>query len=79
MPIVGGTVQPLLYKFGRGLGGTATKASPIGEPIEDCLRGQGLSIQTLPVNWDLLFRRDAFLGPMGHGWRILKELAAVFR
>jgi hypothetical protein len=33
----------------------------------------------MPVNQQLLFRRDAFLGPMGHGWRALKELAAVFR
>ena len=47
--------------------------------IEDCLRDQGLLVQTMPANWELLFRRDAFLGPMGHGWRVLKELAAVLR
>jgi hypothetical protein len=48
--------------------------------IEDCLRDQGLLMQTMPANWELLFRRDAFfLRPMGHGWRVLKELAAVFR
>jgi hypothetical protein len=33
--------------------------------------------QTVPVNHlELLFRRDAFSGPVGHGWRVLKELAA---
>lgn len=37
-------------------------------------------MQTMPANQEeLLFRRDAFLGPMGRGWRVLKELAAVFR
>jgi hypothetical protein len=35
--------------------------------IEDCLRDQGLWMQTMPANQELLFRRDAFLGPMGHG------------
>jgi hypothetical protein len=33
----------------------------------------------MPGNWGLLFRRVAFLGPMVHRWRVLKELAAVFR
>jgi hypothetical protein len=33
--------------------------------IEDCLRDQGLLVQTRPANQELLFRRDAFLGPMG--------------
>ena len=33
--------------------------------IEDCLRDQGLLVQTMPANQELLFRRDAFLGPMG--------------
>jgi hypothetical protein len=53
--------------------------------IEDCLRDQGLLVQTMPANGELLFRRDAFLGPMGLRWRVLKslqqcsnELAAVF-
>ena len=46
--------------------------------IEHCLRDQGLLVQRMPANWELLFRRDAFLGPMGHGWRVIKELA-VFR
>ena len=32
--------------------------------IEDCLREQGLLVQTMPANQELLFRRDAFLGPM---------------
>lgn len=36
-------------------------------------------IQTVLPNQELLFSRDAFLGPMRHEWRILKELAAVFR
>ena len=49
------------------------------ELIEDCMRDQGLLVQTMAANQELLFRRDAFLGPMGYGWRILKELAAVFR
>ena len=35
--------------------------------IEDCLRDQGLLMQTMPANLELLFRGDAFLGPMGHG------------
>ena len=42
--------------------------------FEDCLRDQGLLMQTLPVNWELLLRRDAFLKTMGHGWRVLKEI-----
>lgn len=46
--------------------------------IEDCLRDQGLLMQTMPANQELLFRRDAFLEPMSHRWRVLKELAAVF-
>jgi hypothetical protein len=33
--------------------------------IEDCLREQGLLVQTMSANQELLFRRDAFLGPMG--------------
>jgi hypothetical protein len=40
--------------------------------IEDCLRDQGLLVQTMPDNQELLFQRDAFLGPMGHRWRVLK-------
>ena len=47
--------------------------------IEDCLRDQGLLVQTMPANQELLFRRDAFLGPMGHRWRVLKELETAFR
>lgn len=47
--------------------------------IENYLRNQGLLMQTIPPNQELLFRKDAFLGPIGHGWRILKELAAWFR
>jgi hypothetical protein len=34
---------------------------------------------TVPANQELLFKRDALLGPMGCRWRVLKELAAVFR
>ena len=33
--------------------------------IKDCLREQGLLVQTMPANQELRFRRDAFLGPMG--------------
>jgi hypothetical protein len=47
--------------------------------IEDCLRDQGLLAQTTPPCPELLFRRDGFLGPIGCGWRELKELGAVFR
>ena len=47
--------------------------------IEDCLRVQGLPAQTRPANQELLLRRDAFLGPMGDGWKVLKKLAAVYR
>jgi hypothetical protein len=46
--------------------------------IEDCLGDQGLLMLTMPANQELLFRRDTFLGPMGCGWRVLKELAAAF-
>lgn len=40
------------------------KVAPAGGPIEDCLRDQGLLVQTMAANQELLFRRDAFLGPM---------------
>jgi hypothetical protein len=33
----------------------------------------------IPVNWELLFRRDAFLGPMEPYWKVLKELAEAFK
>jgi hypothetical protein len=33
--------------------------------IEDCLREQGLLVQIMPANQELLFRRDTFLGSMG--------------
>ena len=33
--------------------------------IEDCLRDQGFLAQRMPANQEVLFRRDAFLGPMG--------------
>jgi hypothetical protein len=46
---------------------------------EDCLRNQGLLKQTVLANRELLFRRDALLGPRGHKWSVLKKLAAVFR
>ena len=44
--------------------------------MEDCLRDQRLLVQTMPANRKLMLRRDAFLEPMGHGWRVLKDLAA---
>jgi hypothetical protein len=44
---------------------------------EDCQSDQGLLMQTMPASWELLFRRDDFLGPMGRRWKILKELAAA--
>lgn len=44
---------------------------------EDCLRDQGLLV--LSADQELLFRREAFLGPMGCRRRVLKELAAVLR
>jgi hypothetical protein len=43
------------------------------------LRDQGLLTQTMSANQEWPFRRDAILGPMGHWWRVLKELAAVLR
>jgi hypothetical protein len=58
----------------------ATKASPARAPnwglpvtpaflqvdlIEDCLREQGLLVQIMPANQELLFRIDTFLEPMG--------------
>lgn len=47
--------------------------------IEDCQRDQGLLVQTMPANRELLFRRDAFFILTGHTRRLLEELAAVFR
>jgi hypothetical protein len=47
--------------------------------IDNFLKDQGLLMQTMPANQELLFRRDAFLEPMGCRWRVLKEFAAVFR
>ena len=38
------------------------------------MREQGLLMQTMPANWELLFRKDAFLGPMGTGGRYLWTL-----
>ena len=35
--------------------------------IENYLRNQGLLMQTIPPNQELLFRKDAFLGQIGHG------------
>ena len=35
--------------------------------IEDYLRNQGLLMRTIPPNQELLFRKDAFLGQIGHG------------
>lgn len=35
-------------------------------------------MQTMPANWEGLFRRDTFLGPMEHGRRVLKKIAAAF-
>jgi hypothetical protein len=49
------------------------------ELVEDCLRYQGLLEQTMPANRELLFRRVAFLEPMGPGWRVLKKLVSMFR
>ena len=58
-------------------GRAAAKASLAGL-IEDCLRDQGLLIETMPVNRELLYRKDTFLGLMGHWWRVLKENEASF-
>jgi hypothetical protein len=33
--------------------------------IEDCLRDQGLLVQTVPANQELLFRKRCFLGTNG--------------
>jgi hypothetical protein len=49
------------------------------EQIENCLRDHRLPIQTMPAKLELLFRSNAFLRAMGHGWRVLKKLSAVFR
>jgi hypothetical protein len=47
--------------------------------IEYCLRDKELVTQKMATHQELLFRRDSFLGLMGCRWRVLKELAAVFR
>ena len=33
--------------------------------MEDCLREQEFLVKIIPANQELLFRRDAFLEPMG--------------
>jgi hypothetical protein len=61
---------------GQPLGATQPQTYLLQENlIEDYLRDQGLLVQTMPTNQDLLFRKGASLGPT----RVLKELAAVFR
>ena len=55
------------------------KHLPQEDLIEDSLREQGLLVQAMPANQELLFRRDVFMGLLGPGWRVLKELAAVLR
>lgn len=60
-------------------GHEVAKASPKRRPNWDCLREQELLTQTMPGNRKLLFRSDAFLGPMGRRWRVLKRLTAAFR
>ena len=49
--------------------------------IENHQRDQGLLMQIMPANRELLFRRDAFSGPMGHGFtgeNLLQERKFVF-
>ena len=46
--------------------------------IEDCLREQVLLSLPMSANQKLLYGRNAFLGTLGHKWRLLKELAVVF-
>jgi len=46
---------------------------------EDCFRDRGLRVRTMPPNQELVFRRDAFLGPIRAWVRVLKEPAAVLR
>jgi hypothetical protein len=36
-------------------------------------------MKTMPANWELLFRKDVFLGPMRSGRRVLKKLTEAFR
>lgn len=45
--------------------------------IEDCLRKQGLLVQTMLANQELLFRREAFLGPMGAQMEGIKGTCSV--
>ena len=45
----------------------------------DCLREQGLLGQIMPDNQEVLLRVDNFWNQWGHGWRKLKERAAVLR
>ena len=47
--------------------------------IEDCLREQGLLVQIMLANQQLLFRIKLSLDQWGCGWRVLRELAAVLR
>ena len=46
------------------------------EVTVDHLREQGLLVQIMPANQELLFRIDTFLEPMGALVEGLKELAA---
>ena len=52
------------YLYENTGGAAAPKESPAGG---------------LPANQVLLFGIDAFLGQIEHGWRVLKQLAVVFR
>ena len=54
----------------------AAKASPARGPNWGLPERPMIAGADNASNQELLLRRDAFLGPMGHGWRVLKELAA---
>ena len=47
--------------------------------MEDSLRDQGLLVQIMLANQELLFKRDAFLDQWERGWRVLKTVSAVLR
>jgi hypothetical protein len=55
-------VGPLLCKFQRAA--ELQKHLLQEDLIEDCLRDQGLLVQTMPANQELFFRTDVFLRPM---------------
>ena len=73
--VAGTVVLPLCKYWGH----TGVKASPACRPKWRLPERPRIAGATMPANQELLLRRNALLGPMGHGWKVLKEFAAVLK